>query len=140
MAIAWCVQLTPIAVRGEICFTETNVVILYGEIATVLVVVFVMQYRRLTEKRINDRRQDEPRGLGHCQILNPWWPVLPAGDSRRLSLLNGLMFLVCGAAGLSRTCCPCHALLSDPRRESGDEEDGYRDHNGHASHLQECPC
>jgi hypothetical protein len=60
MAVAWCVQLTLIAVRGEICLTETNAIILYGEIATVLVVVFVMQYRRLTEKRINDRRQDEP--------------------------------------------------------------------------------
>ena len=64
MAVAWCVQLTLIAVRGEICFSEPNAVILYGEIAaTVLVVVFavlvfVMQYRRLTEKRISDSRQD----------------------------------------------------------------------------------
>ena len=66
IAVAWCVQLTLIAVRGEICFTETNAVILYGEIAaTALIVVFavfvfVMQYRRLTEKRISDRRQDGP--------------------------------------------------------------------------------
>jgi spore maturation protein SpmA len=63
MSIAWCVQLTVIAVRGEICFAETNAVILYGEIAaTVLVivfavVVFVLQYRRLTEKRTSDSRQ-----------------------------------------------------------------------------------
>jgi heme/copper-type cytochrome/quinol oxidase subunit 2 len=63
MSIAWCVQLTLIAVRGEICLTETNAGILYGEIAaTVLVVifavvVFVMQYRRLAEKRISDSRQ-----------------------------------------------------------------------------------
>jgi len=66
MATAWCVQLTLIAVRGEICFTETNAVILYGEIAATLLVgvfavgVFVMQYRRLTEKRISDRRRDGP--------------------------------------------------------------------------------
>jgi hypothetical protein len=64
MAVAWCVQLTLIAVRGEICFMETNAVILYGEIAATAligvfaIIVFVMQYRRLTEKRANDRRQD----------------------------------------------------------------------------------
>ena len=64
MAVAWCVQLTLIAVRGEICFSEPNAGILYGEIAgTGLVVlfavlVFVIQYRRLTEKRISDGRQD----------------------------------------------------------------------------------
>jgi membrane protein implicated in regulation of membrane protease activity len=63
MATAWCLQLTLIAVRGEICFTETNVAILYGEIAaTVLVVafavlVFVIQYRRLTEKRASDDKR-----------------------------------------------------------------------------------
>ena len=63
MSIAWCVQLTLIAVRGEICFAETNAAILYVEIAaTVLVsvfavVVFVMQYRRLTEERTSDSRQ-----------------------------------------------------------------------------------
>jgi len=64
MAVAWCVQLTLIAVCGEICFTETNPVILYGEIAgTALIVVFaivvfVMQYRRLNEKRDGDRRRN----------------------------------------------------------------------------------
>lgn len=64
MAVAWCVQLTLIAVHGEICFTETNAVILYGEIAATAliivfaIVVFVMQYRRLTEKRSGDRRQN----------------------------------------------------------------------------------
>ena len=67
MATAWCVQLTLIAVHGEICFTETNAGILYGEMAaTVLVVVFavivfVMQYRRLTEKRTSDDRQQDRR-------------------------------------------------------------------------------
>jgi len=63
MAIAWCVQLTLIAVNGQICFGETNPAILYGEIAaTVLVamfaaVVFVVQYRRLAEKRASDDTQ-----------------------------------------------------------------------------------
>lgn len=65
MAVAWCVQLTLIAVWGEVRFMETNTGILYAEIAaTVLVVVFavvvfVMQYRRLAEKRASDRRQQE---------------------------------------------------------------------------------
>jgi membrane protein implicated in regulation of membrane protease activity len=67
MTVAWCVQLTLIAVRGQICFTETNAAVLYGEIAAVVligafaVVVFVIQYRRLTEKRAGDSRQDAPR-------------------------------------------------------------------------------
>ena len=67
MAVAWCVQLTLIAVWGEICFSEPNAVILYGEIAaTVLVavfavLVFVMQYRGLTEKRASDDRQQDRR-------------------------------------------------------------------------------
>ncbi len=67
MAVAWCVQLTLIAVRGQICFAETNVIILYGEIAGMVLIaifavaVFVMQYRRLTEKRAGDRSQDAPR-------------------------------------------------------------------------------
>lgn len=67
MAVAWCVQLTLIAVRGQICFAETNAAILYGEIAGMVVialfavVVFVIQYRRLTEKRASDERQRDNR-------------------------------------------------------------------------------
>ncbi len=63
MAVAWCVQLTLIAVHGRICFEETNDAILYGEIAGVALIavfalaVFVVQYRRLTEKRASDERQ-----------------------------------------------------------------------------------
>ena len=63
MAVAWCVQLTLIAVHGRICFEETNDAILYGEIAGVALIavfalaVFVVQYRRLTEKRAIDERQ-----------------------------------------------------------------------------------
>jgi hypothetical protein len=69
MAVAWCVQLTLIAVRGQICFSETNGAILYAEIAGMAlialfaVVVFVMQYRRLAEKRTGDGRQQERRNL-----------------------------------------------------------------------------
>ena len=64
MAIVWCVQLTLIAVWGEICFTETNTGILYVDIAAIVLVVlfavlvFVAQYRKLTEKRISNSRQN----------------------------------------------------------------------------------
>jgi len=67
MAVAWCVQLTLIAVRGQICFAETNAVILYGEIAGMVLIaifaiaVFVMQYRRLVEKRAGDTGQQDRR-------------------------------------------------------------------------------
>jgi heme/copper-type cytochrome/quinol oxidase subunit 2 len=70
MAVAWCVQLTLIAVRGQICFEETNAAILYGEIAGVAliavfaIVVFVMQYRRLAEKRAGDGRAQERSDRG----------------------------------------------------------------------------
>ena len=67
MAVAWCVQLTLIAIRGHICFTETNAAILYSEIAvtaliaSLAVAVFVLQYRRLIEKRSGDARGDAPK-------------------------------------------------------------------------------
>ena len=70
MAVAWCVQLTLIAVRGRICFEETNSAILYGEIAGVALIavfalaVFVVQYRRLAEKRSSDDRQQERSNQG----------------------------------------------------------------------------
>ncbi|MDM8000971.1 MAG: hypothetical protein QUS33_13545 [Dehalococcoidia bacterium] len=57
-------QLSLIAVRGEICFTETNTVVLYSEIGVTAIVVifaivvFVMQYRRLNEKRASDGRRN----------------------------------------------------------------------------------
>ena len=68
MAVAWCVQLTLIAVRGQICFAETNAAVLYGEIAAMVLIavfavaVFVMQYRRLTENRASDDKQQDRRG------------------------------------------------------------------------------
>lgn len=65
MATAWCVQLAVIAVHGEVCFGETNPAILYLEIAAsvliaiIAAVVFLVQYKRLTEKRVSDdKRQD----------------------------------------------------------------------------------
>ena len=70
MAVAWCVQLSLIAVHGRICFEETNAAILYGEIAGVALIavfalaVFAVQYRRLAEKRASDDRQEERRGQG----------------------------------------------------------------------------
>ena len=70
MAVAWCVQLTLIALRGRICFEETNSSILYGEIAGVVLIavfalaVFVVQYRRLAEKRASDDRQQERSNQG----------------------------------------------------------------------------
>lgn len=60
MAIAWCVQLVAIAIHGQVCFGEPHAVILYGEIAAVVVVaifaavVFIVQLRRLMEKRRSD--------------------------------------------------------------------------------------
>jgi membrane protein implicated in regulation of membrane protease activity len=71
MATAWCIQLALIAAHGEVCFQETNPVILYGELAlTALVgvfaaVVFVVQWKRLFERRANDSRQQdhEPRDV-----------------------------------------------------------------------------
>ena len=70
MAVAWCVQLTLIALRGRICFEETNSSILYGEIAGVVLIAvfalafFVVQYRRLAEKRASDDRQQERSNQG----------------------------------------------------------------------------
>ena len=70
MAVAWCVQLTLIALRGRICFEETNSSILYGENAGVVLIavfalaVFVVQYRRLAEKRASDDRQQERSNQG----------------------------------------------------------------------------
>lgn len=67
MAVAWCVQLTLIAVHGQICFEEGNAAILYGEIAVVTLIalfavaVFVIQYRRLGEKRSSEDRRQERR-------------------------------------------------------------------------------
>ncbi len=65
VAIAWCIQMVLIAKYGEIYFTETNSVVLYGEIAaTVLitlfaVTVFVFQCKRLGERRRGDDKKED---------------------------------------------------------------------------------
>jgi len=71
MAIAWCVQLVAIAIHGQVCFGEPHAAILYGEIAAVVLVaifaaiVFVVQLRRLMEKRTGDYdRPDRRAGTG----------------------------------------------------------------------------
>ncbi len=63
MSVAWVVQLTLIAINGQICFEERNPAILYLEIAAVTLigifalVVFAVQYRRLGEKRAGEDRR-----------------------------------------------------------------------------------
>ena len=65
MAISWVIHGVLIAQNGQISFIETNPWILYGEIAaTVLITlfavsVFIIQYRRLNEKR----REDDTKRL-----------------------------------------------------------------------------
>jgi membrane protein implicated in regulation of membrane protease activity len=67
MAIAWCVQLVAIAIHGRVCFGEPHAVILYGEIAAVVLVavfaavVFMVQLRRLMEKRTSDNSRPDRR-------------------------------------------------------------------------------
>jgi len=64
-AIACCVHLVIIAKHGEIRFVEANPVILYGEIAvTALIIlfaatVFILQWKRLGEKRRTDDKGEE---------------------------------------------------------------------------------
>jgi len=61
-SIAWCVHMILIAKYGELRFVEANPVILYGEIgATALITlfaatVFILQWKRLGEKRRADDR------------------------------------------------------------------------------------
>ena len=65
MTIAWTIHMALIAKTGEIYFIEENPIILYGEIAaTVLItlfaiIVFVLQCKRLGERRRGD---DEEKG------------------------------------------------------------------------------
>ncbi len=63
MSVAWLAQLVLIAINGRVCFEEDNSAILYGEIAAMALiglfalVVFVIQYRRLGEKRAGEDRR-----------------------------------------------------------------------------------
>ena len=64
-AVAWCLHMVIIARYGEIHFVEANPVILYGEIvATALITifaatVFILQWKRLGEKRRTDDKGEE---------------------------------------------------------------------------------
>ena len=63
-AISWCLHMVIIAKYGEIRFVEENRAILYGEIvATALItlfaiIVFALQWKRLSEKRGTDDSKD----------------------------------------------------------------------------------
>lgn len=60
MATAWIIHMVLIAKNGHVYFVEENPVVLYGEIAATVVitlfaiVVFVIQYKRLRERRKGD--------------------------------------------------------------------------------------
>lgn len=68
MAIAWCVHMVLIAKYGEIYFVEGNPAILYGEIAATAlitlfaVIIFILQFRRLGERRRGDDLEKANRG------------------------------------------------------------------------------
>lgn len=61
-SIAWCVHMVLIAKYGELYFVEANPTILYGEIVvTALItlfaaILFILQWKRLGEKRRADDR------------------------------------------------------------------------------------
>lgn len=64
MATAWVIHMVLIAKNGRVYFIEENPVVLYGEIAATVVitlfaiVVFVIQYKRLRERRKGDDRKE----------------------------------------------------------------------------------
>jgi amino acid transporter len=68
LALAWAIHMSLIAAHGAVYFVEPNLVILWIEIiATVLIglfgtVVFVLQLRRLGERRGSDNVRNERRG------------------------------------------------------------------------------
>ena len=68
MAIAWCIHMVLIAKNGQIYFVEDSPAILYGEIvATALitlfaVTIFILQFKRLGERRRSDDLEKANRG------------------------------------------------------------------------------
>ena len=67
MAIGWLVHMSLIAANGAVYFVEENPLILWAEIIMVSCVtlfasiVFILQYKRLRERRQGERRQGERR-------------------------------------------------------------------------------
>lgn len=74
MSAAWIIQLSLIAVNGHICFQEENRAVLYLEITAVsligvfALVAFVIQYRRLGEKRAGEDRRAGPHAPGPGRV------------------------------------------------------------------------
>ena len=60
MTVTWLVQMFLIAKHGRIYIIEENPIVLYGEIASLIIItmfaiiVFIMQWKRLGEKRRDD--------------------------------------------------------------------------------------
>jgi hypothetical protein len=67
LALAWAIHMIIIAANGRVYFVENNLAVLWSEIAiTILIclfgmVVFVIQLRRLSERRRGDGAPDERR-------------------------------------------------------------------------------
>ena len=68
MAVAWVIHMVLIAQHGRVYFIEDNPAILYTEIgATVVItvfaiIVFILQLKRLGERRCDDNRRDNRAG------------------------------------------------------------------------------
>jgi hypothetical protein len=66
MAVAWVIHMVLIAQHGKVYFIENNPIILYVEIIATIVItvfaiiVFILQYNRLGERRSDDDRRDSP--------------------------------------------------------------------------------
>ena len=67
LAIAWAVHMALIAANGSVYFVEDNLLVLWLEIALTVGIctfgtaVFIMQLRRLSERRRSDERTAERR-------------------------------------------------------------------------------
>jgi membrane protein YdbS with pleckstrin-like domain len=67
LALAWLFQMIIIASEGSAYFIENNAFILYGEVAIIALIiffaiyVFIIQIRRLSERRGTDRIDEDRR-------------------------------------------------------------------------------
>ena len=67
LALAWLFQMAIIATEGSAYFIENNAFILYGEIGIIALIiffafyVFIVQIRRLGERRDTDTRSEDRR-------------------------------------------------------------------------------
>jgi membrane protein YdbS with pleckstrin-like domain len=67
LALAWLFQMAIIATEGSAYFIENNAFILYGEIGIIAIIiffafyVFIIQIRRLSERRDADRPSEDRR-------------------------------------------------------------------------------